>query len=413
MFFLTQGKAQEQLDSTIILKENIIFFDTDSFKLTQEHEAKLASMIAFSKRHGDFLYYVSAHTDQKGSSDYNIRLSYKRQQSVVNFLNKNEIHDTLIKAAHYGEEKPISAEEDAQNRRVLIQLGTIKRFIYLSGEIIDEDTKKGIPATITLKTAEYQTSEQTDSSGKFRLKAPLKDTVSLEVLAEGYFIETNNLVISDKHKTLYLKIPLPKIELGRRYLFKNMLFEGNRSMILPKSQSNVFHLKRFMEVNKDVCIEICGHINLPGEDNIPVNSGHFELSVARALEIKNGLLEEGIDVDRLLARGYGNWQMKYPQPKNDEQSQLNRRVEIEIISCSTATKEPDHSIEDLERYRYPAFMRTYNEGLIKYDLRDIPKHIRLDLIIQANKIRSAGLRPEAFTYEEIFNAIPEFPSEKK
>ena len=90
-----------------------------------------------------------------------------------------------------------------------------------------------------------------------------------------------------------------------------MLFQGDRSIMLAGSESSAYHLKRFMTLNKDVCIEIAGHINLPNRPDAPKESGYFELSVARALMIKDELIRFGVDTNRMVVKGYANWQMNH------------------------------------------------------------------------------------------------------
>lgn len=79
--------------------------------------------------------------------------------------------------------------------------------------------------------------------------------------------------------------------------------------------------------NRDVRIEIQGYVNGPDESN----SDYFlNLSAQRAIAVKNYLILNGIDEKRISTKGFGNKNMLYPHPANEQQSEANRRVEIKI-----------------------------------------------------------------------------------
>ena len=65
---------------------------------------------------------VQAHSDNTGSAGYNKKLSQKRAESVVTYLELKGISSPRLDALGYGEEKPIANNETitgrAQNRRV-------------------------------------------------------------------------------------------------------------------------------------------------------------------------------------------------------------------------------------------------------------------------------------------------------
>ena len=62
------------------------------------------------------------HTDHIGSEEYNLELSVKRAQSVVQYLTQNGVPAGRLKFRGEGEGRPISTNETdegrAQNRRV-------------------------------------------------------------------------------------------------------------------------------------------------------------------------------------------------------------------------------------------------------------------------------------------------------
>ncbi len=97
-------------------------FKVDSAVLTEESkvilDAVAASLIAASQ--GKEIE-VQGHTSSEGSNAYNLKLSKRRSQSVVKYLQAKGVKDKLY-AKGYGEERPIAdnatKEGRARNRRV-------------------------------------------------------------------------------------------------------------------------------------------------------------------------------------------------------------------------------------------------------------------------------------------------------
>ena len=192
-----------------------------------------------------------------------------------------------------------------------------------------------------------------------------------------------------------------------------MLFHGDRSIILPRSYRSLAQLNRFMIVNDEQCIEIAGHINRPNETDIHRSSDHFDLSVSRALVIHDALLKGNIDSSRLLARGYGNWKMLYPKAKNEDQAQLNRRVEIIITSCdSTSSVENDYIMFKGRFNKAEPFNKKYSPLSFNKDIITFPKEIKKEMNAQIEQLEKARIDPSKYTYLELFLAYPNFPQAK-
>lgn len=61
----------------------------------------------------ELIIEIQSHTDNKGSDSYNLKLSQKRAESVVNYLISKGIDPKRLKATGYGESKPIAPNENA------------------------------------------------------------------------------------------------------------------------------------------------------------------------------------------------------------------------------------------------------------------------------------------------------------
>jgi OmpA-OmpF porin, OOP family len=101
---------------------NNLFFDFDSSSLNKNSELELARVIELLKANPKMSVEISAHTDDKGSDEYNNKLSQARAESVVKYLNENGIARERMIAKGYGKTLPSvpndSDENRAKNRRV-------------------------------------------------------------------------------------------------------------------------------------------------------------------------------------------------------------------------------------------------------------------------------------------------------
>jgi outer membrane protein OmpA-like peptidoglycan-associated protein len=61
---------------------------------------------------------ISGHTDNKGSAEYNKKLSERRAKSVVDYLLAKGISPDRLKYAGYGMERPLVSNEDEEGRKL-------------------------------------------------------------------------------------------------------------------------------------------------------------------------------------------------------------------------------------------------------------------------------------------------------
>lgn len=88
-----------------ILIENI-FYDFDRATLRPESEASLNELVKMLDDNPNVSIELAAHTDLKGSDQYNLRLSERRAQSVVDYLIKSGIDPRRLQPKGYGESQP-------------------------------------------------------------------------------------------------------------------------------------------------------------------------------------------------------------------------------------------------------------------------------------------------------------------
>lgn len=123
----------------ITLSENTVNFDFNSAALTTVSKSNLDKLAGVLVQYPDTNINVYGHTDSKGTDEYNLTLSQKRANSVIDYLVSKGIARTRLNAMGMGEKDPIATNETeagrAQNRRV--------EFAITANEEMIKDAQQG------------------------------------------------------------------------------------------------------------------------------------------------------------------------------------------------------------------------------------------------------------------------------
>jgi outer membrane protein OmpA-like peptidoglycan-associated protein len=191
----------------------------------------------------------------------------------------------------------------------------------------DTDSKQRVEADAVVRTNLIDTGFVI--SGHSAYNIPFKSQTDLMAVAPGFMIEKRNYMLNDDSLSIVDTIYLKKISLNAYLEIIPFYFEGNTEKLLPKSNPALASLLLFLKKNPNVKIEIQGHANGPKRKNL---KEFKRLSENRAEAIKKYLTFQGINKKRLEVEGFGNAMMLFPDPQTEEESELNRRVEIKIIA---------------------------------------------------------------------------------
>lgn len=134
-----------------------------------------------------------------------------------------------------------------------------------------------------------------------------------------------NIAIFSPERKEIVRRTIPIVELGRKLIIENLLFETNSAQ-LADTVKELEVLYQFMKNKPNVTILVEGHTDDRGSN--PYND---RLSLMRAEAVKNYLVSRGISPDRIKTVGYGK---RKPIAPNDTEfgRRLNRRTEIVIVS---------------------------------------------------------------------------------
>ncbi|HTY93744.1 MAG TPA: OmpA family protein [Steroidobacteraceae bacterium] len=99
-------------------------FATDKADLTDASRPILDGVAAGLKKHPRVKVEIQGHTDSQGKPAYNIRLSQRRAEAVLNYLVMDGVAADQVVAKGYGQTQPVAsnatAEGRAKNRRVVM-----------------------------------------------------------------------------------------------------------------------------------------------------------------------------------------------------------------------------------------------------------------------------------------------------
>ena len=95
-----------------------IYFDLDSYTIKPESEPTLQAIADMLKANSSLKVYVVGHTDMTGQLDYNMELSLKRAQSVVDTLVSHGIATSRLQARGVGPLCPVSTNSTEEGRKL-------------------------------------------------------------------------------------------------------------------------------------------------------------------------------------------------------------------------------------------------------------------------------------------------------
>jgi peptidoglycan-associated lipoprotein len=98
-----------------------IYFDFDSYNVAEPSKAELQQVAEYLGKHPGSTVTISGHTDERGTTEYNLMLGDQRAKSAHDYLVRLGIDPLRIKTISFGEERPAQAGHDegswSKNRR--------------------------------------------------------------------------------------------------------------------------------------------------------------------------------------------------------------------------------------------------------------------------------------------------------
>lgn len=202
---------------------------------------------------------------------------------------------------------------------------------FLTGTVRDAQTKEPLEAELQLYNlvTDQRVSKVTSDvvSGKYFVVLTEGQEYGIFINKKGYLFKNLSFDYKEKDnlEPEVLDILLEPIATGAQTELKNIFFETAKFTLQSKSKSELRSVAEFLKNNPGLKIEIAGHTDNTGSQDF-----NATLSVNRAKAVYDFLVQNGVDTNRMVYKGYG---ASEPVASNDteEGKAQNRRIAFKIL----------------------------------------------------------------------------------
>ena len=152
------------------------------------------------------------------------------------------------------------------------------------------------------------------------------DRYEMEVTSDqGYAFNSTTIDLANG-QVAPVEIKLLKLEVDAKLTLRDINFESNSVKLSDISFVELKRVIELMQQNPGLKVEVAAHTDDVGSDLY-----NSVLSQKRAKSVADFLLENRINPDRFVAKGYGESQKKVSND-NEANRAVNRRVELRILA---------------------------------------------------------------------------------
>jgi outer membrane protein OmpA-like peptidoglycan-associated protein len=197
--------------------------------------------------------------------------------------------------------------------------------ILAEGKVTDSRTGKGVKASIRYSSIPTGSifGRFNDSTFSFNIFGTAKYQITAQ--AEGY--NPSTVIVDPKDINANKKVlrDIRLIPKGQTIILDHLIFAQGKSLIDPKSYSQLDEVVEMMKENQRIEIQLEGHT-----DNVGGSKANLELSQKRVDAVKRYMVDKGISKGRIQTKAFGG-----SQPLRNEMTPearaANRRVEMRIL----------------------------------------------------------------------------------
>lgn len=253
--------------------------------------------------------------------------NWSKPKNLGNIINSRNTELSMFLSAK-GDKAFIGKEKDIWEIDNTVKQDPVA---LIKGKVYDNKTKKILYTSIyyndLISNKELGKAISDPTSGSYNIVLPFGQRYSFMAEKEGYYAVTQNVDLSNlkEYEEITVDLYLNPIEKGQTIRLNNIFFDSGKYDLLSESNAELDKLLKILTNNKQLTIEIAGHTDAVGADN-----ANLILSNNRANAVMNFLLSNGIEKQRLTAKGFG--ETKFITTNDTEEGkQQNRRVEFVII----------------------------------------------------------------------------------
>ncbi len=216
---------------------------------------------------------------------------------------------------------------------------TIQEFVaeddvlVFKGKVFNADDNEPLAANFSIFLPdEKEIAKITADSltGEYQIDFASKNDFIVRVGAKGFMNVEEKIHLNDSGQSLILKnYYLEPLEVGKIFKLNNVLFHRATADLVDSAFVELDNVYRMMMDNPDIHIELSGHTDNQGNARKNV-----ELSQARVEVVKEYLISQGVQPDRIAGTGYGG-SRPIASNRSEETRRLNRRVEFKVIQAGS------------------------------------------------------------------------------
>lgn len=249
--------------------------------------------------------------------------------------------DGAIDNIYFYEKFPEEKEDVESDIAYTIELrGVVFEQLYADPE--DPNSRKLGVQNLPLATVEIMSAVdtfliETRRDARFSREVEFDTEYVVAASAEGYLRQSRKINTSDieknpeaPHRIIPVDLILEKIFFDQEVILEDIYYDFDRWDIREDAHPTLNQLADLLKDNPELNIELGSHTDCRGTPEY-----NIELSQNRAQAAVDYLVEAGIAVDRLRAKGYGKSQLRVDcecEECTEEEHQQNRRTTFRIIS---------------------------------------------------------------------------------
>ncbi len=220
------------------------------------------------------------------------------------------------------------------------------KIFRLEGEVYNKETGAKIDgASVRIIGTDGTNLRMRTQDGKFQLKLQPETDYIFAAFKDGYLRDkaaASTIGLEDSKDfsfNLYLTPTDAPINI------ENINYEFNSWELLPQSMVSLDSLVQVLMVNPTITVEIMSHTDYVGSDQF-----NFELSQKRAQSVVDYLIKQGINPQRLVAKGYGEtWPKTVTRQLAKQYDFLKRNDELTEEFISKLTPEQQEVANSINR----------------------------------------------------------------
>ncbi|MEQ8628928.1 OmpA family protein [Ekhidna sp.] len=174
-------------------------------------------------------------------------------------------------------------------------------------------------------------------------------TVRKDFTTVGKTVNRDTLTEFITNVTFETNIMMDPIVLEKAIVLDNIYYDLDKANIRPDAALVLDSLVQIMNDNPEIYIELGSHTDSRADDDY-----NMKLSQRRAQSAVSYIINEGIESDRIVAKGYGETQLLIKNAKTEAEHQKNRRTEFKVLRYNPRNRNddlpPDEPVDEYDRF---------------------------------------------------------------